>query len=465
MGFSEKVRLWVAEKALAGVGGAGGVGQGILAGVLNPSAGSAGAFPRRGTKEILEFFTTNPLLYMVGNKIGELSASQNWRLFQPTSKANKKDLVQLKFADERTRKRELHVMLDRNQAKEVEDHPFLGMIRHGNRFMVGRNIRKIQQVYFDLVGEVFLVYERNKAGVPFEWFPIVPTDVEALPTVDNPVFRVKFGAVTHEIPEGEIFCLKDLDPLKPYERGFGLGRVVGDELEIDEYSSKYIRNFFRQGATPPLVISSPDLSPRVKAKAEANWQAANMGFRNSWIPYFMNAPEGTQLTELNSSFKDRQIVEVRKYERDFILQVYGISPEIFGILTNSNRSTIIEARNLLAEGVLIPRLETWREAYQERLIPQYDENLLVDYDDPRPKDETLELSAARNARFALTVNEHRAKAGLPPLDGEDGQWIIVEGGMDPFRDYEDLRATREKEREDQLTIATSNQQGGKQAPN
>jgi HK97 family phage portal protein len=428
------------EKSLAGLSSpaAATAAGGILADIMNPAA-IGSQLPRRGTRDILDFYARSPVLHMVGSKIADMVSTVSWSMFVASGEDVTREFFRIKALDLPYRHNEMRALKDSGELKRVTGHPLLTMIRSGNPFMLGRNVRKLMMNYWDLVGETVLLLDRNATGAPFQWFPVSPPWIEKMPTVAEPFYRIRFGGVIREIPEKDVLCIRNPNPLDPYGRGLGVGHVLADELETDESAAKYVNNFFRNGATPPIIVSSPELNPSAVKRAEIDWMQRMGGFLRSFLPYFMKAPEGTTITEMNSSFRDRQVVELRKHERDFALQVFGISPEIFGILVSSNRATIIEARNIVADFVLIPRLELWREAFQERLVPEYpSRNLLIDYDNPAPEDEANQLAAGRIAPFAAKVNEHRERQGLSRLEGDDGDFFLVQPGQIPIRSFAEL---------------------------
>jgi hypothetical protein len=92
---------------------------------------------------------------------------------------------------------------------------------------------------------------------------------------------------------------------------------------------------------------------------------------------------------------------------------------LFGIVTSSNRSTIDMAPFIFATYVLVPRLERMRDTLQARLIPEYDESIILDYVSPVPEDRLFKQSVMNGQPGAFYANEFRELAGLPPEDELD----------------------------------------------
>jgi hypothetical protein len=69
---------------------------------------------------------------------------------------------------------------------------------------------------------------------------------------------------------------------------------------------------------------------------------------------------------------------------------------------------------------------------QERLVPHFDERLILDYESPVTRDHELELQAGQIAPFALSVDEWRARMGEAPLDGDKGTIHMVSATVMPM---------------------------------
>lgn len=139
---------------------------------------------------------------------------------------------------------------------------------------------------------------------------------------------------------------------------------------------------------------------------------------NSFKPYFLSREVEVKELDSMGNFRALQLTQLRQFERDTILQVFGIPPEILGVLENSNRATIDAADYLMSRYVVEPRLEFMRATLQERLCPEYDERLIIEYTSPVAEDTAQRLAAATAAPWAPSIDEWRQFQGLPPLENE-----------------------------------------------
>lgn len=391
--------------------------------ILN-SLSPMGSPPKRGTREILNAYNTMPWLRAVTNKIARSVASIPWKLYVIREKGKVVKDIKVQQAGIEYRKRYLKNM----ESEEIKEHPLLDLLNYANNYHVGLIVRQLIQIYLDLVGEAFLLLERNALGLPVMMWVLPPDWIASLPSSQKPFYTISFEAINHEIPEKEIIAIKDPNPLNPYQRGSGIANSLADELETDEYAAKHTKAWFYNRARPDIIISAEGLQREDTLRLEQDWIAKSSGFWQAYKPYFLNKKVDVQT--LSQTFENMQLIELRRYERDVIIQVFGIPPEILGILENSNRATIETANNIFTRWVVVPRLELLRASLQAKLVPQFDDKLILDYETPILEDKEYHLEVAKSAPWALKIDEWREMMGRAPLP--DGQG---EGYMLPFSVY------------------------------
>ena len=393
--------------------------------------------PRRGTKELMTAYRRMPWLRAVAGRIADAVAATPWQLFVvegSNGRAVRNRVLQK--ADLRIRRQKMAELKQQGALREIEEHPLLDLLDRANPLMTGRTARKVTQLYLDLKGETFWVIERNGAGMPVEYWPIPPHWVVETPEPGRPTFRVNFPSWQGEIPATEIVWLKDPDPENPYGRGAGLAEALGDELDTDEYASKHVKAWFYNRAVPELLIGVENASEEELRAAKAKWEAEHRSFWRAFRTHFYSGK--LEVHQLSQSFQDQQLVPLRQFERDTIQQVFGIPPEILGILENSNRATIDSADYLFARWVIVPRLELLRSEMQERLVPEFDDRLILDYVSPVPEDRQFKLEVAKSAPWALKRNEWRALMEMEPDESPSGDVYLVPINLIPERSGEEL---------------------------
>jgi len=336
---------------------------------------------------------------------------------------------------------------------EVRDHRVLNLLTLANGLHASYAVRKAAAVQQLLVGECFFVKERlGVFGQPQALWNIPPHWIAEMPTPSRPAYRVAFSGWHGFIPAGEIFAIVNLDPANPYGRGIGLAQVLGDELEADEMAARTVKQQFLNGARPDFLVypkTGQQASPAEVARLRQTWEDQHEGFWRAARPHFASRELGIhEFAQVDN--RALQMVQLRGYGRDLTRETVGVPPEILGHLENSNRATITASINMHARGVLVPRLELYRSAVQEFLIPEFDDRWIVDYESPVVADKELQLQAAAVAPWSLTLDEWRAMTGHGPLpDGEGTQRLVPfqlspsepgPGGMDTSNLRSDERA-------------------------
>lgn len=71
-------------------------------------------------------------------------------------------------------------------------------------------------------------------------------------------------------------------------------------------------------------------------------------------------------------------------------------------------NTITRADYVFSKWVVEPRLEMFRALLQHKVVPEYDERIVIDYDSPIQDDKEFALEVGKAAPFSLTVDEWRA---------------------------------------------------------
>jgi len=430
----------------------------MLAGIL---PGSVGQPPKRGTKELLNAYNEMPWLRAVVNKVGRSVASTSWQLYVVRRGGKAVKAAKLQRADYVTRQKLLTGYKKQAELVEIEEHPLLDLLDNANSFLTGLIARQLTQTHLDLIGEAFWLKERNGAGKPVAFWPLPPDWVISTPTPTHRFFRVSFRAWQGEIPDTEILWIADPDPTNPYARGSGIARALADELETDEYAARHTKSWFYNRARPDLVISGDGLRPEDTARLEEDWLRKNQGFWKAFKPYFLS--KKVDIQTLSQTFENMQLVDLRKYERDTIIQVYGVPPEILGIIENSNRATIEAADFLFARWVVQPRLEFLRAVLQERLVLEFDDRLILDYESPVAEDKEYNLKVAQAAPWSITVDEWRELQGREPLPDEQGKVYML-----PFNVYPSKTLASQPQEQppvnsrQEILTQEEEQQGGKQ---
>lgn len=380
--------------------------------------------PRRGSRQVLRAYSTMPRLRSVVSLIAEMTAASQPRVYKAAGRRGRQAKQETKDIE---RRKALTAEATRSgDLVEAPDHLLAKMLRQPNPELGSVATRRLQQVYLDLVGESFDMLETDAFGQPIEMWPVPSIWVQEVPssrleTTGEPYFQIAWMRQPIRLPRERVLWMRDLDVENPYARGVGIAFALGDELDTDEFAAKWLKAFFANFATPRYLIGVEGAGPEALKVSSTEWQE-----RNRQQPGRIHFHNGRlNAIRLQDSFAEAQLIELRKFEADFVRQTYHVSPELIGDVENSNRATAQAAMEAVARVVIAPRLELRRSEYQERLVPLYldGDDLLVEFDDPMPPDEEARRDSAKAVPQALRVNEWRRRAGEAAIEGMDDAYV------------------------------------------
>lgn len=373
--------------------------------------------PERGVTGMLQSYNNSPWVRAVTSRISVAVGSTSWQVYAIKNQSGKffrHHELQSKGVKRLDFKRKGIDVPEGTELVEIPEHPALELLSGGCYRMPGSISRQMTQLYLELSGEAFWLLEPrnvNGATVPVGFWVIPPTWIADVPTKEDGFYVLDSGqGKTVNIPAPMMMWFTNPSPVNPYGRGVGHMRAFGDEIDTDEYTAKYIRSFFYNSARPDLLIYGKDLHPEDVQRLEIGWLQKVRGFLQAHRPFFLN--RDVTVKELTYKFAEMQMIELRKWERDILVNGRGVPPEVLGIVENSNRATISAAYYLFGKGVIEPALEFLRNMLQSELMPMYDQRLILGYDSPVEEDYEFQLKAMQAAPWTVTINEWRAVQGL-----------------------------------------------------
>ncbi|MEV4861450.1 phage portal protein [Streptomyces ossamyceticus] len=314
-------------------------------------------------------------LFSIVNRTSNATALVDWKLYRKAPSGLPEDRV------------------------EVTAHAVLDLWNKPNRFFTRQELVETVQQHIDLTGEGWIVIARNpRSPMPLELWPVRPDRIQPVP---HPTDFISGYLYTG--PDGteialrveDVICIRMPNPLDPY-RGMGPVQSVLTELDASRYSAEWNRNFFMNSAEPGGIIELPTvLSDPEWDQLQARWNEQHKGVANAHRVAFLE--HGTW-KDRKYTQRDMQFAELRQVSRDVIREAFGAPAFVLGEVGDVNRATAEASKVLFAEQLTVPRLERWKGALINDLLPLYGPDaarlLEFDYCDPVPPD-----AAARNAEL------------------------------------------------------------------
>lgn len=355
---------------------------------------SSGEPPKRGTKEFLESYQSSPVVNAVASKVGQSIGATQWQV--------------------RGLRDEL-----------LNEHLMVRVLSAPNPHMTGADMFRLLQIQLDMVGEVFVIKERNGLGAPVGLYPIPAHWIAETPTPAEPNFRLSWKGLNERIPASDVWWAKIHAPVDPYGRGAGLAQSLADEIATYEYASKHAEALFFNRAMPEIVVMDEGAGEDELKRHQQTWNQQLQGFWRAFKPYFSNRKlEFWQPNQMN--LENLTLVPLQKFERDMILMTWGVGPEQLGISEGSRLFKNIKADAYVYESQVVrPRRQWWALQLQTFVAPEYDKRLKVGFADTVPEDLEQRIDSFKAAPHAVTVDEWREVQGLKPLGGEEGKARLV----------------------------------------
>jgi hypothetical protein len=396
---------------------------GLLAGVL-----PFGLPPRRGTRELLQTYALSPWLRAVVGRVAGRVSQANWHVYalRPGAGSRAVRPIALQRAHGDARRRAFTAATrgpGALTATDQIDHPMLDVIHAGCPPLDGRTVFFLVAVYLQLKGEAFLLIERWEdgplKGLPRYLWPVPPHWVQETPSVSRPGYRLQWNGFSVWVPETEVVRFTDPDPHQPYGRSAGIGESLADELSADESASKLVDSSFFNRNLPAAIVSMEGGTETEAKRIKEDWSQKYKGVLRAFQTHFTNAK--VSVAQLSQTFADQQVLELRLQMRNTILEAFGYPKELLGILEDANRSTIDTAAYRVEKYCVEPWREIIRHVLQLRLMPEWDERGLVEYDNDVPEDRSFTLLVMQARPQAFFDDEARELAGRAPLPDGAGQ--------------------------------------------
>ncbi len=399
MGFWSRVKGWFD-------GGAQNSAGGLLGGVLQ-----SGAPARRGTVELLRAYRTDPWLHAIVFRIAQAVAAESFLLFRAPKKR----------AAEAKQQRNAIAYAPKN-ATPVEDHPLLQLLDNPSPVFTRATFWALVSAFLDTKGEVALVVERGANGLPVELWIVPPHWLAETPHANFAFYRFSWGAWQRTIAEADVIYLRHPELEQPYQRGVGTGETLADEIDIDEFATKHLKSWFFNRALPDVFLSVEGVGDEKEAKRyEEKLRQKHGGANKAFQVHVVSGK--VDLKQVGHTFREQQLPELREGSRNTHLQVYGMPPEIMGIVENSNRATIDAATLIFAKFLIVPRLSFIADAFTKWARVEYsDDTLCLGFLSPIPGDATFSLSVMTAQPGLFTKNEWRELAGRPAVPGWDEEY-------------------------------------------
>jgi HK97 family phage portal protein len=322
------------------------------------------------------------------------------------------------------------VLRETSDGKVLEpEHPLYNLLNYEpNEDMTAMAFREVMLTNALLTGNSYAYIHRNAAGQPVALEPIRSDFVAMYRDGQNqPYYQVWSGKYTGT----------DAEKTAKRFRGYDIFHLVGPTMEgilgvppihlmrdligLELEVSEFVTRFFANGAVPSGTLKMPGrLSPEAAKRLREAWQAAHGGASRAGRVAVLE--DGLEYHPITSSFKDNDLIAIRRYCRQQIAAMFQVPAHKIGDTDTGSYNSTEQADAEFVKHTLASWATRLEQEASRKLIQRGEPYCTrVDFDSLLRADMSTRFAAyaVGITNGVLTVNEARAREGLKAVDGGD----------------------------------------------
>ena len=397
---------------------------------------AAGIIPQQSlSKKFLDKNNVNSLVkafkhvvYIAIDKNASVVSSSNYKLY--SKKAVNKKVFKSKNVNLKTKnyinKNFYNLTRDADDIIEITDHPFLNLMTKPNPFTSYFELLYKIGVYLDLTGNSFLYIERNGVGMPTALY-CLPTELVKIKPSKNLYIEDYYLYNNNEIFKlgvNNVIHIKRFDPANIF---FGKAPISACEASFNmrEFMDDYeVKMFANEGRPSGIVTTEQTVvgtSGWEKIKGVLRYELA--GLNN--VGKIAVLDSGFKYEQISLTPRDLEAIQGRKATASEIRNAYGQTDALYD--SSANRATSDTADYMFRKDAILPRLILIQNKLNNQLLPEFDNNLFMLFDNPVPIDQEKQAVRLRSfvAGGIYTPNEARLEVGKERIDGTHADELLI----------------------------------------
>jgi HK97 family phage portal protein len=327
-------------------------------------------------------------------------------------------------------------------------HPAYRYItRRPNRWMSAGLFRKTLTAHALLWGNGIAHVDRNGAGRPIEYLPLLPDRTgmairgsnispdSPIPADAEVMYWTMVGGQIRWILPENILHIRNLTFNGLW--GFSVIEILKETFGLGLAAREYGAKFFGQGASPAgLIYMPPGMTDEISQNNFiAGIRAGSEGLGKSHR--FMILEEGAKAEKWSASPADSQLLATREFEIREIAAAVGCQPHKLGDPTRKSYNSLEQSNQEHLDDDLDPWFGVWEESLEETALSEReleDDTHFVEFNRKALMRTNL---AARSAHYAsgrqwgyYSVNDIRGFENENPI-GREGDVYLVPSNMVP----------------------------------
>lgn len=309
-----------------------------------------------------------------------------------------------------------------NRAMDVEevfDHDLLALLARANPLQTEYQFKYTIEMMLGIFGSAPILKDRaGGRSVVYLW-PLRPDLLKAEADNSGKIVSYEYrvaGRVSKFKPEDII----PINEPNPQNLALGFSPLGAASLEIDAdmqaalWNKFLVENFAEPGG---VLTTEQAIDDKSFERLKKEWTQRHAGPTNAGRWALLE--KGLKAEPIGRSPKEMDLVENRRFHRNAITAILGV-PMALMTSEDVNLANAEAAERVFARDTIEPEMKLIVGAFNEFLVPDFADNLEIDFDSPVPEDVAQKVQIAANGEGRwLTVNEARDMFDLPPLDGGD----------------------------------------------
>ncbi len=316
---------------------------------------------------------------------------------------------------------------DGSLAPVADEHPAQRLLDRPNPFWSRQRFWYMVEASLDLWGSAPVALARDGRGRVRELWWLHPSRFHVVPG------RAEYVAGYLYAKDGLEIAFAPQDVLwfrypNPLQEHAALSPVAALRMSIDMGvdAIRFNRRFFQNDATPGRVYlkTEVDLTTAQAEELRLRWERA---FKDpSRAHRIAVLDKSADLKSLAVTQRDMEFVEAQRFTKEEVCAAYGVPPVLLGDLRFSSLNNYQLAKASFWDETLVPQMQSLEAEVEQTLLPQLGDSLVARFDlsEVSALREDQNAKAERYERLVkagiLTINEVRAREGLPPVPWGDG---------------------------------------------
>lgn len=330
---------------------------------------------------------------------------------------------------------ELKVVEVQEDGTEIElfNHELIKLLKRPNAIMTGKQFRKLFNTFLNLNGEAYAVI-RGDFGKPWEDHRKWPTSLQILETpavgfdLNKNYYQdslIRYGGNSYKLAS----VLRQYNPNpENLMKGLSIIQQNASAIDTDEMMRKWNRKVFKNSGRPSVALEVPTaLDDKAYKRIKKEFNSEYTGEKNAFKAVVLD--NGMKITPYTLNSQDLDFLDSRKFSKDEIFAMFGISPSNAGMTENVNRANAEAQDYTMAKNVVEDGVADFCEQINNTIVEPYNavsgvRPIKLTYENPVPEDLEFKLKlAGEGVNKFMTIDEVRELYGLKELP--DGQGNVL----------------------------------------